>query len=79
MTSTPSIGEIASTGGHTLPPWPVFETLIHHARVGGCAFAQAQVAIPIAVIRAAQRRCLMARPACCFCAVRAGERHMSSQ
>jgi hypothetical protein len=38
-----------------------FGTLIHHARVGGCTFAQAQVAIPIAVILTAQRRCLMAR------------------
>jgi hypothetical protein len=39
-----------------------FGTLIHHAGVAGCTFAQAPVAIPVAVILAAQRRCLMARP-----------------
>jgi len=37
-------------------------TLIHHARAEGCTFAQAQLAIPITVIRTAERRGLMVRP-----------------
>jgi hypothetical protein len=42
--------------GHRQPhadrPGQFLGTLIHHARAGGCTFAQAQFAIPITVILA---------------------------